>query len=174
VTDEVQRPRLLVGGLTLLAFLSGAAGGAITTHMLEQRAGAAATEPKAATPAESQPKPQPRERGDRDHRRGGPGGPGGGPRRGHDPMDRLVRDLKLTEEEAAKVRGVYESQRAAFEAVFQEFRPKMEQVRKETNDAVRAVLPAEKQEAFDKLITEEEKRRETRGGERERERERER
>lgn len=164
-----------MGGLTLLAFLSGAAGGAITTHLLEQRVGAAVTEPKKAeAPAEpqpSQPKPPREGRGERgEHRRGGPGGPRGrGP---FDPMGRLVHELKLTEEEAAKVRAVYESKRAAVDAVVQEFRPKMEQVRKDTNDAVRAVLSPEKQEAFDKLITEEEKRRETRG-ERERERERE-
>jgi Spy/CpxP family protein refolding chaperone len=70
----------------------------------------------------------------------------------HPPKERIVKRfakrLNLTEEQKTQVAAVLEQKRAKMDAVFNEMKPKFEQVRAETSDEIRKLLNPEQQKKF--------------------------
>jgi Spy/CpxP family protein refolding chaperone len=66
-------------------------------------------------------------------------------------LNRFAKRLQLSEEQKAQVGGVLEQGRAKMDAVFKDVRPRFEQVRKETDDEIRAFLNPEQRQKFEKM-----------------------
>jgi hypothetical protein len=73
-------------------------------------------------------------------------------------LNRFATRLHLSEEQKAQVGGVLEQGRAKMNAVFADMRPRLEQVRKETDDEIRVFLNPEQQRKFEKMNEERAKR----------------
>ena len=87
-------------------------------------------------------------------------GPGGGrPMMTPDEqVSRLSTELNLTDDQKAKIKPIFEDQAAKMKALREDTstsmddkRPKMQDIRKSTNDQVRAVLTADQQKKFDDM-----------------------
>jgi periplasmic protein CpxP/Spy len=88
-------------------------------------------------------------------------GPGGG--RGQmmtpdEQVSRLSTELNLTDDQKAKIKPLFEDQAAKMKALREDTstsmddkRPKMQDIRKSTNDQVRAVLTADQQKKYDEM-----------------------
>jgi periplasmic protein CpxP/Spy len=106
---------------------------------------------------------------------GGPGGQArGGPRRPMSPDDRLkqmTKDLKLTDDEQAKIKPILVDEQKKMEDLRndssgdrQSMRGKMMQIRKDASDQVRKQLDDKQKEKFDKQEQEREDRMKNRRG----------
>ena len=95
-------------------------------------------------------------------RRGaGPGGPGGAsPAR---LIDRLDRELQLTDEQKAGIQKVFEARREPLERAQREMRERMDREQRELRAEIRKVLTAEQQPKFDKWLEEDRERGRGRG-----------
>lgn len=87
---------------------------------------------------------------------GGPGGPG---RPGGPPpprlIDRLDRELDLSDEQVTAVQKIFEGRRDRLERVQNEMRQRAEQEQRELQAEIRKVLTPEQQQRFDKWLEEE-------------------
>ena len=82
-------------------------------------------------------------------------GPGG--RRPPSPqrlIDRLDRELQLTDEQRERIQSIFESRREPLERVQREMRNRMEQEQRELQAEIRKVLTPEQQPKFDKWLEE--------------------
>ncbi len=103
----------------------------------------------------------------------GPGfvGPGGrAPGMGRPPsparlIDRLDRELQLTDEQRAGIQKIFEARRERLEGVQRDMRSRMDQEQRELQAEIRKVLTPEQQPKFDKWLEEDRSRgRGRRGG----------
>jgi uncharacterized membrane protein len=67
-------------------------------------------------------------------------------------VDRLDRDLQLTDDQKAAIQTIFEARRAPLERVQREMRERMEQEQRELQAEIRKVLTAEQQPKFDKWL----------------------
>ena len=84
----------------------------------------------------------------------GPGGrgPGGRPPSPARLIDRLDRELQLTDEQRASIQTILEARREPLERVQREVRSRMEQEQREFQAEIRKVLTAEQQPKFDRWL----------------------
>lgn len=75
------------------------------------------------------------------------GGRGGRP----DPARELEKKLDLDAEQAKKVREIFAACRPQFEACMREVQPKLDALRQESNNQIRALLRPDQQARFDEL-----------------------
>jgi len=97
-------------------------------------------------------------------RRGGPGS--GGPARLALPgrlIDRLDRELQLTEEQKAGIQKVFEARREPLERAQREMRERMAREQRELQAEIRKVLTADQQPKFDRWLEEDRERGRGRG-----------
>lgn len=83
-----------------------------------------------------------------------PGGPGG--RGGPPPPDRLIerldRELDLTDEQVAGIRKIFDDRRGPLERMQRDMRDRMEQEQRELRDALTQLLTPEQRPRFDKWL----------------------
>lgn len=70
--------------------------------------------------------------------------------------EHLDSKLDLTDEQKTKVDSILESKHEQAKAIFQESHPKLEALKKSTDQEIRAILTPEQQVKFDKLAQEKE------------------
>lgn len=97
-------------------------------------------------------------------RRGGPGpgGPGSPPSPGR-LIDRLDRELQLTDEQEAAIQKVFEARREPLAHAQREMRERMDREQRELQAEIRKVLTPEQQPKFDKWLEEDRTRGRSRG-----------
>jgi Spy/CpxP family protein refolding chaperone len=85
----------------------------------------------------------------------GPGGRGGGPPSPRRLVERLDRDLQLTDDQEARIQQIFETRRPALERTQRDMRERMEQEQRELTAEIRGVLTPEQQPKFDTWLEEE-------------------
>lgn len=81
--------------------------------------------------------------------------------RGEPPFERLRRDLNLNDQQAAQVRAILDETRNEFHQLHSEARPRYDELRRQANERIRAVLTPEQRQRFDERVAEHDRRRET-------------
>lgn len=66
-------------------------------------------------------------------------------------MDRLDRELKLSEEQKQQVHAIFEAKHPKMMALHEEMRPKFEALKSETHEQIRKVLTPDQQTKFEAL-----------------------
>jgi hypothetical protein len=74
-------------------------------------------------------------------------------------VERMTRELELTDAQARSVRGVLEERWDALDTLSARFEPEADAIRRAADDRVRAVLAPAQRERFEQRIAEREKRR---------------
>jgi hypothetical protein len=74
-------------------------------------------------------------------------------------VERMTRELELTDAQARSVRGILEERWDALETLSERFEPEAEAIRRAADDRVRAVLEPAQRERFEQRVAEREKRR---------------
>lgn len=92
--------------------------------------------------------------------RGRPGGPPSPTRL----IERLNRDLQLTEDQKARIQQIFDAREPALERTRREMRERMEQEQRELTAEIRSVLTSEQQPKFDKWLEDDRARGRGRGG----------
>jgi Spy/CpxP family protein refolding chaperone len=85
---------------------------------------------------------------------GGPGGRSGRPPSAARLIDRLDRELQLTDEQRASIQKIFEARREPLERAQREMRNRMEQEQRELQAEIRKVLTPEQQPKFDRWLEE--------------------
>lgn len=70
--------------------------------------------------------------------------------------EHLDSKLDLTDDQKTKVDAILESKHQQAKTIFEESRPKLEALKKSTDQEIRAILTADQQTKFDKLLQEKE------------------
>lgn len=81
----------------------------------------------------------------------GPGGPGGPPPPGR-LIDRLDRELQLTDDQKAAIQKIFEARREPLERAQREMRERMDREQRELQADIRTVLTTDQQPKFDKWL----------------------
>lgn len=79
-------------------------------------------------------------------------GPGGRPMSPTRLIDRLDRELQLTDEQRATIQTIFEARREPLERAQREMRARMDQEQRELQAEIRKVLTAEQQPKFDRWL----------------------
>jgi hypothetical protein len=74
-------------------------------------------------------------------------------------LERMRRDLGLTDAQAREVRGVLDERWRAHGALFERIDPEAEAIRRAADDRIRAVLEPSQRERFERQVAEHERRR---------------
>jgi hypothetical protein len=74
-------------------------------------------------------------------------------------VERMTRELELTDAQARSVRGILEERWDALDTLSERFEPEAEAIRRAADDRVRAVLEPAQRERFEQRVAEREKRR---------------
>lgn len=74
-------------------------------------------------------------------------------------LERMRRDLALTDAQAREVRGVLDERWRALGALFERIDPEAEAIRERADDRIRAVLEPSQRERFERQIAEQQRRR---------------
>jgi hypothetical protein len=74
-------------------------------------------------------------------------------------LERMRRDLALTDAQAREVRGVLDERWGALGSLFERIDPEAEAIRRRADDRIRAVLEPSQRERFERQIAEQQRRR---------------
>jgi Spy/CpxP family protein refolding chaperone len=86
----------------------------------------------------------------------------GGPARGQDRFEQLVKELQLNGEQQTQVRQIFTDTREQLEALRKESEPRVKEIRGQADERMQKILTAEQWQKFQKLMEERAARRRTR------------
>jgi Spy/CpxP family protein refolding chaperone len=67
-------------------------------------------------------------------------------------VERLTRELNLTSEQQQKLTAILEDSRARYQAIYEQYRPQMDQVRQDGRQKIRALLTPEQLPKFEAYL----------------------
>jgi hypothetical protein len=88
---------------------------------------------------------------------------GGAPTRPPDIVEEMARDLKMDAPQKEQLRGIFSQSRERYKALSHQFQPQYQNIRNETNQAIRQILREDQKARFEQIIRDLDQRRRERG-----------